>query len=206
MNWRTPVIPLLLALAAPQAGAQPAPNASFHLVNRSGETITEIYATPRSRPNWGRDRLGDRSLPPGQSFPVRLPADGTCSYDIRVVYATGKAEERRDFDTCEVETLVFPLTAGAGRAARRQAAADNPSFRLVNRGRQGVNSLYATPTGVEDWGSDRLGDATVRAGASHDVRLPAGSCAYDVRIVFANGDATERRDVNLCSIGELPVP
>ena len=121
----------LLALSAAPALGQQAPNPSFHLVNRSQETINEVYATPKGRPNWGRDRLGDRSLPPGQSFPVRLPADGSCAYDIRVVYASGKAEERRDFNTCDVETVAFPRGAGAGRASRDAATPDDASVRTM---------------------------------------------------------------------------
>ena len=125
------VLVSLMALGAAPALAQEAPNPAFHLVNRSQETINEVYATPKGRPNWGRDRLGDRSLPPGQSFPVRLPADGSCAYDIRVVYANGKAEERRDFNTCEVETVAFPRAAG--RAARGTWAPVPSSFRLASR-------------------------------------------------------------------------
>ena len=195
----------LIALGATQAVAQAPPNPSFHLVNRGQDAINEVYATPKGRPNWGRDRLGEYLLPPGQSFPVHLPADGSCAYDIRVVYASGKAEERRDFNTCEVETVVFPRNAGASRAARNAPASD-PSFRLVNRGRTEVRSLFATPTGVEDWGRDHLRNDTVAPGASRTVRLPAGACSYDLRIVYANRDATERRDLNLCGLGDLPVP
>lgn len=99
----------LTALAAGPAGAQPPPNASFYLVNRSPVAINEVYATPKGRRTWGQDRLGRHFLPQGQSFPVRLPADGTCAYDIRVVYADGKAEERRGFDPCAVDSVAFPL-------------------------------------------------------------------------------------------------
>lgn len=117
----------VLAASGPTvpAVAQGTPNPSFHLVNQSQETINEVYATPKGRPTWGRDRLGDRSLPPGQSFPVRLPADGSCAYDIRVVYSSGKAEERRDFNTCEVEAVTFPR--GGKRAARDATGSRGPN-------------------------------------------------------------------------------
>lgn len=204
------VVPILIAwvllvLAAP-AGAQTAPNPSFNLLNRSQTAINEIYATPKGRTTWGRDRLGDRSLPPGGSFPVRLPADGSCAYDIRVVYEGGRAEERRDIDTCAIDSVTFPRGTAGGVVRPQSQSADDPSFRLVNRGRQAVNAVYATPTGVRDWGQDRLGDATVAPGASRSVRLPAGQCSYDVRVVYANGDATERRDLNLCTLTDLAVP
>lgn len=119
------LIAVLAASGPAPAVAQGAPNPSFHLVNQSQETINEVYATPKGRPNWGRDRLGDRSLPPGQSFPVRLPADGSCAYDIRVIYASGKAEERRDFNTCDVETVAFPR--GGRHAARGATGSRGPN-------------------------------------------------------------------------------
>ena len=200
------VVPVLLALAAMPAGAQTAQNPSFNLLNRSQTAINEIYATPKGRTTWGRDRLEDRFLPPGGSFPVRLPADGSCAYDIRVVYEGGRAEERRDVNTCAVESVAFPRGTAGGAGRTQAPAAEDPSFRLVNRGRQAVNAVYATPTGVRDWGQDRLGDATVAPGASRNVRLPTGQCSYDVRVVYANGDATERRDLNLCGLTDLPVP
>lgn len=199
------LVPVLLVLAAP-AGAQTAQNPSFNLLNRSQTAINEIYATPKGRTTWGRDRLRDRFLPPGGSFPVRLPADGSCAYDIHVVYEGGRAEERRDVNTCTVDSVAFP-GGTAGGAPRTQApAADDPSFRLVNRGRQAVNAVYATPTGLRDWGQDRLGEDTVAPGASRNVRLPTGQCSYDVRIVYSNGDATERRGLDLCALTDLPVP
>lgn len=142
MTRRT-LLATLLALGASPSAAQQAPNPSFHLVNRSQETINEVYATPKGRPNWGRDRLADRSLPPGQSFPVRLPADGSCAYDIRVVYANGKSEERRDLNTCEVETVAFPRGPAAGRGARGASASGDLSFRSVDRGPKDVASLLA---------------------------------------------------------------
>jgi hypothetical protein len=211
----------VMLLAAP-ALAQ-APNPSFNLANRGGQAINEVYATPAGVDRWGRDRLGNNSLPPGSSFPVRLPADGNCVYDIRVVFADGQAEEKRRINTCRIETVVFPGGRPSGSAAeggrdgsgrdgggreggRAAAPSDDPSFRLVNRGRVQVNEVYVSPTGDDSWGRDRLGDDVVAVGATRVIRLPAGDCQYDVRVVFSNGEATEKRRLNLCTITDLRVP
>ena len=85
---------------------QPA-NPSFNLVNRSDQAINEVYATPTGVDRWGRDRLAQSFLPPGQTFPVRLPAGSGCTYDVRVVYADGKPEERRQLDVCRVDSVAF---------------------------------------------------------------------------------------------------
>ncbi len=202
---------LAFAAAGPAAAQQ---NPSFNLVNRAGSAISEVYATPAGLANWGRDRLGNASIPPGQTYPVRLPADGNCVYDIKVVYANGQSDERRAMNTCAVENVAFPSgratagggNAGGGSAGGAQQATNDPSFRLVNRGRSDINEVYASAAGVDSWGRDRLGDDTVAAGATKVIRLPNGQCLYDVRVVFANGEATERRRLNLCTITDLRVP
>ena len=193
-------------LAAAQSG-----NPSFNLVNRAPQAITEVYATPAGVDRWGRDRLGRSFVAPGQTFPVQLPADGTCVYDLRIVYVDGKPEERRRLDTCEIETVTFPGGRPGGVAqaqgpAPNPAATDDPSFRLVNRGRSEATELYASPSGDENWGRDRLGTETVPAGGTRVVRLPRGDCRYDVRVVFGNGESTEKRKLNLCTLTDLRVP
>ncbi len=193
--WSTLVLVALLA-AAP-ARAQPGwpaeagqeGNPSFNLVDRGRLPIVELYATPADTDRWGRDRLRRSVLLPGQVFPVRLPA-GTCLYDLRVVYADGRPEERRGLDTCRVDALAFP-----------QSAADQPF-----PGRTEVTSLFLSPSADQCWGLDRLGDESVPAGGTRVIRLPPGTCAYDVRVVFATGRAMERRGLNLCAVTDLLVP
>ena len=201
--------------AAPAAAQTQTNNPSFNVVNRASSAINEVYATSAGMANWGRDRLGDNSIPPGQSFPIRLPADGNCIYDIKVVYANGQADERRGMNTCTVDNVTFPSGNRATNNGNqnngnqnngRQQATDDPSFRLVNRGRSEINEVYASLTGVDSWGRDRLGDDTVAPGATKVIRLPNGPCIWDVRIVYKNGEATEKRRLNLCTITDLRVP
>ena len=202
---------VLASPAVAQNNAASSTNPSFSVANRSNQAINEVYATPAGVDRWGRDRLGQNSLSPGQTFPVRLPADGNCIYDIRVVYADGKPEERRRLNTCQLESIAFPggRTGGStaqGGQTNPGAATDDPSFRLINRSRSEVNQVYVSLPTQENWGRDRLGDDTVAGGATRVIRLPLGDCTYDVRVVFANGEATERRRVNLCTITDLRVP
>ena len=204
-----PVAVTLLAAAGAPAAAQS--NPSFNVANRASSVINELYASPASASNWGRNRLAGVAVPPGQRYAIRLPADGNCIYDVRVVYANGQSDERRGVDTCAVDDLPFPAAARPGgrpgtRPGGTQAATANPSFRLVNRGTNEINELYASPVGDDGWGEDRLGDDTVAPGATRVIRLPAGECRWDVRVVYANGKATEKRRLDLCSIEDLPVP
>lgn len=188
---------------------------SFNLVNRSNRTIFEAYASPSSDSNWGPDRLGQNVVPAGRSFVIRLP-QGECIYDVRVVYDRqgGPAEERRNINLCNLTELAFD-----GRQAqqggqpmqpqqRPQQAGPtgNPSFNLVNQGRQTVMQVFASLTTDNNWGPDRLGADTVAPGATYPIRLPEGPCMYDIRFVYDAGQPQERRNVNLCEITNIIVP
>jgi hypothetical protein len=95
----------VLALAAGPASAQ---DPSFRLVNGGSVPIVEIRASPASDPAWGDNRLPrGAALAPGGAFIVRLPP-GDCVVDVRVVYATGQAQERRQVNACPILEMVFP--------------------------------------------------------------------------------------------------
>lgn len=205
MLRRSWVAAALAVSLAGSASAQ-APNPSFYLLNQADSPINEVYATSAGMSTWGRNRLTEGSVRPGQSYPVRLPADGNCIYDIRVVWASGQSDERRAVNTCNVDNIAFPSGRRPGASGAAGSGSADPSFRLVNRGRVKVNEVYASVTGDDSWGEDRLGEETVPPGATRVIRLPNGPCLYDVRVVFANGEATERRRVNLCSITDFRVP
>ncbi len=96
---------------------------------------------------------------------------------------------------------VFGLAALAGPGAAQQE--NNPSFNLVNRSQVPINEVYATPKGQDTWGKDKLTDTTVAPGASFPVRLPVGQCTYDVRVVYGNGRAEEKRGLDTCSMNDV---
>lgn len=94
-----------LILAAGSAAAQ---DPSFRLVNGGSVPIVEVRASPAADPTWGDNRLPRGAvLPPGGAIVVALPP-GRCVVDVRVVYATGQAQERRQVNTCPILEMVFP--------------------------------------------------------------------------------------------------
>ena len=99
-------------------------------------------------------------------------------------------------------SLVVLLAVPLGAPAQQP----DPSFRLTNRTARTINEIYVASAGVGSWGADRLGDRTLGSGANTTIRLPAGQCVNDVRVIFDNGEATERRRVNTCSQGDLVFP
>jgi len=87
------------------AAAGPRGNPSFNLVNQSARPIAEFFASPTTAQGWGRNRLGEALVPPGQYMAIRLPAGG-CGYDLRWVFQGGGAEERRNVNTCATNNYV----------------------------------------------------------------------------------------------------
>lgn len=88
-------------------GAPVAGNPSFNFVNQSGAVIREIYVSSSRISNWGGDRLGANTLPPGGSVYINLPGSLGCNSDIRVVYMNGAAAERRGIETCSLNTVTW---------------------------------------------------------------------------------------------------
>jgi hypothetical protein len=96
-----------------------------------------------------------------------------------------------------------PPPAVAGPAGK---AADDPSFRLVNRGKQAIAEFFATPSGSGTWGQNRLDAGPVAPQGVRAFTLPRGACTYDLRVVFADKRTMERKGANLCRVTDLPVP
>jgi hypothetical protein len=177
---------------------------SFRIANNTPNVVNEVYASPSNQRNWGHDRLGSEVIRPGASHIIRLPIDGNCVYDVRIVYQGGQAEERRNVNLCNLTDYV--LGGGGGGAGRSQAQqGSNPSFNLVNQSGRAIQEFYASPSSEQNWGADRLGNSVVNPGQRFAIRLPLGECVYDVRIVFASGEAQERRRVNACNITDYVV-
>jgi hypothetical protein len=206
---------MLLALAALQAAPATAQqNPDFWLVNVSGRTIAEAYVSSSSVNNWGPNRLGRDVLVSGMRVAMRPPADGTCIFDVRVVYADAAAEERRRINTCTIAEVVF---TAQGSVARPQGPAaqtppalptgPNPNFRLVNRSGRVITQIFVSSSQEQSWGPDRLGRDVLGAGQSMNVTLPRdGTCVFDIRVVYADNTATERRRVNTCTISVVTFP
>ncbi len=193
-----------MVLAAP-AHAQ---NPSFNLINRAPVPIRELFFTPAGDPNWGRDRLQGRAIPAGASFAARRRLDGNCIFDVRVVFQDGRKEDRRGVNTCQIEDIAFGVSSGTIGVARKPA--DDPSFKLVNRGEAPINELFVVPAGQgrgNGWGQNRLAGGPLQGRTDQVIRAgERGQCSYDLKVVLANGKAMEKHGTDLCRITDLPVP
>ena len=160
-----------LAILVPALAWADAPNPSFYLVNRSDQAINAFFASPVNARTWGDDRLGDDTVDPGGNAAIRLLADGTCNFDLRVVYDNGRTEERRNVNTCRSDNISFNGQAArapvAGDAPNRAPSDRDPSFRLVNRGPMDIAELYVRPAGSTNWGRRPPGGRHAERGRRH---------------------------------------
>ena len=168
---------------------------TIHVVNRSSTSIRYLYVVPSNTGSWGRDWLGSGVLGAGQRFRVAPPRDGTCEFDVRVVYSNEQSEERRRQNFCTVNEIAF---SGAA-----QPAASNADFDVVNKSSQTIMNVYVAPARTGRWGADRL-PGTISAGNRYKIRMPRdGQCRYDVRVVYQDRSTEEKSGQNLCAISEL---
>lgn len=89
----------------------------------------------------------------------------------------------------------------AGDALGQQG---DPDFVLVNNTRLTIRAMQASPVTDTQWGGDRLRGEAIQPGGRYQVRLSSpGVCQWDVRVIYENRQAEERRQINLCGMGEL---
>ena len=168
--------------------------------NRSLRGIDELYASPQSGSSWGQDRLGTDVLDPGGFVRLRLGRLRDCNFDLLAVYDDASREERRGVNVCRTRELVFD-----GMAATSPADPPGPtrSVTLVNGGNRPIQQFFLSPPDAPQWGPDRLAQA-LPVGEQRDVGF-RGACSADVRVVYANRAAEERRGLDLCRTSTLTI-
>jgi hypothetical protein len=75
---------------------------------------------------------------------------------------------------------------------------------LVNRSGRPIQQVYVSPSEADQWGDDRLGQGSISVGDSGSIGY-RGPCTADVRVVFDNGAAEERRALDLCAAPALVI-
>lgn len=159
------------------------------IANGHAKSIRNLFATVNGPERWGPDRLGSDMVDAGATFRLRLRAR-PCNVDLRVVYEDETAEVKSGVDLCKEHRVLFD-GSGIPRPPER-------AFTLVNRHSAPVDELYASAIDESDWGDDRLSGTPMERGGRNEVVLRSG-CEIDLRIVFANGGAEERRGLDICN-------
>ena len=89
-------------------------------------------------------------------------------------------------------------------AVSTQVAAEDLVFSFNNSSSYDVIEFYASPTDVENWEDDILGEDILPAGDSTEITIADGreQCEYDFRIVVEDDIVVERSGIDLCELGE----
>jgi hypothetical protein len=158
------------------------------VANRSAVVLRELYASARGPEAWGPDRLGATVIDAGGEFRMRIRSRD-CVFDLRAVYADDREEVKERQDLCATRAVAFDRS-GIPRGPQR-------SLVFANRHLATVQEIYVSPSTENDWGPDRLGSATLPMGREATAEFE-GACEVDIRVVFPNGGAEERREVDAC--------
>ncbi len=200
MRSRLPVLAVLAALSVQGTAlaerpppAQPGPlgEREIAIANRSGLPITELYVSPTSSDVWGDDRLGEAILGPGRTLRLRLGRMRDCAFDVLAVYEDTSREERAAQNLCRARQVALD-----GRARVLPAAPPLREVVLSNLSGRAIQQVFVSSADAPEWGDDLLTHA-ISVGDTGTVAY-RGACTVDIRIVFENRAAEERRAIDLC--------
>ena len=105
--------------------------------------------------------------------------------------------------------LIFAVIIGlavSGCASAPQQSAELPVITIVNNTGYECYYLYISPTSVDNWENDVLGEATLESGQSVQVRLDhplSRESRYDILMVDLDGDTYTKWDVLLTENAEV---
>jgi len=169
------------ASAQPRAASPPSVEREISVLNRSRRVINEIYVSPTSADDWGSDRLSEGVLLPGAAFRIRLGRIRDCGFDLQVIYDDGSRA----------------VAAPAAREPEHMVVLHNGSLRPIQQ-------VFVSPADSQQWGDDLLTDSVIAVGGHTGIRY-RGACVSDLRVVFDNRAAEERRGLDLCQLAELSI-
>lgn len=214
MRARLPVLAVLAALslqgtalaerqppdppreALPQPG--PLGEREVTIANRSALPITELYVSPTRSDAWGEDRLGEAILGPGRTLRLRLGRTRDCAFDVLVIYNDASREERPAQNVCRSRQVALD-----GKTRTPPPAPPPRQVVLSNQSGRAIQQVFVSAADAPDWGDDLLPHA-ISVGDSGTVAY-RGPCTADIRIVFENRAAEERRGIDLCRRAVLSV-
>ncbi len=175
------------------APAGPLGDREASIANRGSLSITEIYISPSSTDAWGDDRLADAILEPGRTLRLRLGRLRDCAFDVLVIYEDASREERLAQNLCRARQLAFD---GKQRRPPAAAALQQHELALTNHSARTIQQVFISAADAAQWGEDVLARA-ISVGDTSRVAF-RGGCIVDLRVVFENRAAEERRGIDLC--------
>ena len=96
------------ALCAASALPAAALDRRVRIVNNTGYTIVQFYASNTGTSDWQEDILGNDTLPSGSSVTINID-DGTgyCKYDFLAIFNDGDELVKTGVNVCEIGTFTY---------------------------------------------------------------------------------------------------
>jgi hypothetical protein len=192
-------IGLLLCLGAAPDVPRPPPvppgplgERDISIVNHSPRSIVELYVSPSTEDAWGADRLGDRQIDSGARTQLSLGRTRECGFDILAIYDDASRDEIRDANLCRLKLLTLDGSQATPPPLPHQTVT------IINASKLPIQQLFISPPDAAQWGDDLLTTAGLSVAEHRDITYD-GTCEADVRAVFTNRAAEERRGLNLCT-------
>ena len=87
----------------------------FTIVNKTGFTISSLYASPVKTKNWGSDILGEGEMATGRTLEIKFSGygDKVCRFDVMLKDEDEKEWIVEDIDLCEIHSLSFSKKGGS---------------------------------------------------------------------------------------------
>lgn len=99
---------LMAVLVVPASIAQGTDAVTFTLINGTGETIMEFYASPPSSQEWEEDILGEDVLEPGESVEITIDDwREDCHYDFLAVFEDETELMHENISICGGEEYTY---------------------------------------------------------------------------------------------------
>lgn len=91
-------------------------------------------------------------------------------------------------------------------ASTTTAIAEDLEFVLINQSGFTLTEFYTSPSNVNNWEEDVLGQDVLESGYTVKILIQDGrtQCEYDMRMVFADGDILEDT-IDMCELGSYTI-
>jgi hypothetical protein len=172
------------------------------VTNHASLPIAELYMSGADDDSWGYNRISN-SIGPGQSYHLPPPRTRGCRLDMRVIFADGSVEDKRGLDACRAHLVVFDAATAIAPPSLAQSHAVRHVL-ITNRASRAIVEVYVSSAASDDWGDDLTGHHPIAPNTASEIR-PDVSCLADLRVVFENRSAEERRDLDLCAHAKLEI-
>jgi hypothetical protein len=193
---------LMLTLAQPsqaqtdRAGRSRPTPLSLTVVNASRRPVYQLRVSPTDIEQWGEDRLGKEIIPPGASFRVSLGRGANCRFDVQVTYDDVSSEERSAVDVCRVHVITFD---GSTATPPPDPFSALRTVSFANQTGRTIQQVFISPESSDQWGDNLAPPTGIPSGTIGSVTY-RGGCVADLRLVYDNRAAEERRGLDICAM------